>query len=290
MKVQVSTDFHCVLYEGTFVTATEQTSTTTYDLADPYLYVDTLDWFTERNDFEFVEMPPSFQYNKGAGVLVTVDLQCRPAFSIGFVTGESWVLESNTRYMETVLTAPTGAVYPSEFFYIEPTINLCYPNVFPNADAMEVELDFVDNTCYADFMYSGQSMGVSMSARHQFSIKQHTGESLETTLTVDKPWELFIYVGQSLTTDLSTKPAMQPRMYQGEDFEATMEEPGAQFACGESVVASLQITFDVEFLERGCLDNEYRYLKPNGFEDVDKFNPVSVELEPFAHDIKARCF
>ena len=76
----------------------------------------------------------------------------------------------------------------------------------------------------------------------------------------------------------------------GEGFETRLEEPTVEAFTGESISVGLTITFEVEFLERGCLDNEYKYMTPNGDEDKEKFNPVAVELEPFAHEIKARCF
>ena len=291
MEVQYRATFHCAMHDGTYVTATEQTSTTTYDLADPVLYVDTLDWLVDMNAFEFMEMRPSFQYNKGAGILVTVDLQCRPAFSIGFATGESWRLEANSRYLAVDLTAPTAAIYPSEFFYVEPRINLCYPNVFPDADAMEVELDFTDDSCYADYMFAGQSMAMALSARHQMTVGGvSVGESFAFDITLVQPWRVNFAVGTRMDFYLATDIIIRPVFPSGESLKATFEETSIEFVTGESVVATLHTTFDVEFLERGCLDNEYRYLKPDGFEDVEKFNPVAVELEPFAHDIKARCF
>jgi hypothetical protein len=43
------------------------------------------------------------------------------------------------------------------------------------------------------------------------------------------------------------------------------------------------------FLEDGCLDNEYIWQDENGDPIPEKFNPVPVELDPYQHDIKARC-
>lgn len=286
----VASTFRVTFCEGVFIEVSESTSTTYYDLEGPPSYPNRLEWWLDMNQFEFLDMPPSFSWGSGVGTLVTVSLQTRPRFSIGFATGESFVMDRGYDYMDVeVLAGDAGR--SQTFLYIEPHINLCYPNVFPNTDAMEVELDFSEEDCYADFIYDGQVMAAKLSCQHTVApVWWHEGTRMDFDLTIYDLWRVRFWSGERLDFYLGIHPVFAGSCYTGESMKATFEEPSVLMYTGENVEVTLTNTFDVEFLERGCLDNEYRYMTKNGDEDKEKFNPVAVELEPFSHEIKARCF
>lgn len=291
MDVLEAIYLHCNLFTGVWVQATESTASTSFDLEGPPMYHNTLDWWLEANQFEFIDLPPSFVYGTGAGVVVKADLSTRPRFTIAFTTGESFSTVSQSRYIEDVALQFGTLDLPREYLYVEPHINLCYPNVFPLADNMEVELDFNEDSCYTDMLMMGENVSFKVSATFGLQIPLiATGEMLTTTLTTYGIWAVRFSHGQALITTLGTTASMELYVRTGEVVQETFEEPSVLFYCGESFEATLQTTFDVEFTERGCLDNEYVYMTETGDEDKDKFSPAAVELAPFSHDIKARCF
>ena len=156
---------------------------------------------------------------------------------------------------------------------------------------MEVELDFNEESCYADFIYDGQYMRSALSCIYTVAPVQWVeGSRLDFNLTISDLWRLRFWVGERLDFYLGTVPVFPISFSTGESLRGIFEEPSVPMAAGESVELELTITFEVGFLEQGCLDNEYKYMTPNGDEDKEKFNPVTVELEPFAHELKARCF
>lgn len=290
MALMVSTLLRVTFCDGVFIEASEDTSTTSYDLEGPPSYPNRLQWWLDMNQFEFIDMRPSFQWNSGPGIVVTADLQTRPRFQISVSTGESFVMDRGYDYMEIVAHAGIGA-RPQTFLYIEPTINLCYPNVFPNTDAMEVELDFDEETCYADFLYDGAHLRGALSCIHTVApVWWHEGARMTFDLSIYDLWRVRFWAGERIDLYLGIVPAFPTQVSVGESVKFTFQEPTAEVFVGESLELDLTITFEVEFLEQGCLDNEYRYMTPNGDEEVEKFNPVAVELEPYSHEIKARCF
>lgn len=291
MDVLEAVYFHCNLFTGVWVEVTESTASTSFDLEGAPMWHNTLGWWREANQFEFVDLPPSFVYGTGAGIVVKVDLSTRPRFSISCATGESFTAVSQSRYIEDVAIQFGTMDLPNEYLYVEPHINLCYPNVFPIADNMEVELDFNEDSCYTDALRVGESVSFKMSAT--FGIQaplMATGEYFLPNITTYGLWRVTFSHGVSLTTTLGTTASMGLSVRTGEAVQETFEEPSYLFFCGESVEATLQTTFDVAFTEQGCLDNEYVYMTATGDEDKDKFSPAAVELAPFSHDIKARCF
>lgn len=290
MNTRVAVPLRVTFCDGVFVEASDSTATTYYDLEGAPSYPNRLQWWLDMNQFEFIDMPPSFSWGSGPGVVVQVDLQARPRFSISCATGESFALERGYDYME--VTAQTGLMgREQEYFYIEPHINLCYPNVFPNTDAMEVELDFNEETCYADYLYEGQALRSALSCVYTVApVWWEEGSHLDFVLSIYDLWRVQFWAGERLTCYLGTLPSLQINAHAGETILGRFEEPTIQVHTGEVMELALTISFDVEFLEMGCLDNEYKYMTPDGDEDKEKFNPVAVELEPFAHEIKARCF
>lgn len=59
---------------------------------------------------------------------------------------------------------------------------------------------------------------------------------------------------------------------------------------GEFAELSIEFDVGVKFLEDGCLENEYIYVDEDGDPIPEKFTPVPIELYPYRHYIKSRCF
>ena len=105
-------------------------------------------------------------------------------------------------------------------------------------------------------------------------------------LTLRDAWVLLAYTGETARV---SNPEMELNTRTGESMALSFYVPPIIGATGEHVEASLTTIYEVVFLEDGCLDNEYIWQDENGDPIPEKFNPVPVELDPFQHDLKARC-
>lgn len=289
-RVAVSARLDVVFFEGLGVVATESTSTTSLDLeGDPLCYSTTIPWVVEANHIEMEEVLPSFVYARGTDVRMTVSLSCRPRFSVTAVTGETFTTSSDSRYVSAVSSYGEG-ITTAQWLYIEPLTRLCYPNSFPNPDAMEVELEVEEGSCEADFMFEGVAARASLSVVKQYTAAGAYGEAMAFDFVVEKPWAVVFPTSPVFTATLSTQPSLSAVMYDGVAAKATAEEPSALAHTGEVFTAALHTTVDVEFLERGCVGNDHIWIDENGDAIADLTHGVGVEGMEFSHDLKARCF
>lgn len=289
-RVAVSTRLEVVVFEGLGVTATESTATTSLDLeGDPLCYSTVIPWVLESNAVEMEEVPPSFVYQRGTDTRLTVSLSTRPRLSIHMATGEAFTASSQHRYIEAVAAYGEG-VKTAEWLYIEPLTALCYPNSFPNPDAMEVELEVEETSCASDYTYTGETLRAGLATVKTYVPSGAYGEHLAFDFVIEKPFAVVIPVMQYVVATLSTQPSMSVVMHDGVSWKGTMEEPSVLASTGEVFTAALHTTVDVEFLETGCLPNDHIWVDENGDAVRDLTHGVGVEGMEFSHDLKARCF
>lgn len=283
-------------FEGLCVECSEETATTSYDLADAPTRIETLEWFNSGESWplEFLDGPPSWNYGSGTGIVASAELSTRARFAFNFFTGEHFHTERGYEFTDIDIQSGAVTTRATEWFYVEPRINLCYPNVIPNGDNVEVELDWREDTCYADadYAYAGESARASLSANKRFYPAPWTvGEVMTLDLSLRELWRLQVWTGQRMSFDLATTVLFAPAAFRtGESFKGTLEELTALAYTGQSVSASLEISYYVEFLETGCLENEYVPVDENGDPMPEKATTVCMEGIEFSHDIKARCY
>ena len=83
---------------------------------------------------------------------------------------------------------------------------------------------------------------------------------------------------------------MSARSRYGKQVLSSIWLPPMYSYYGYSIMARLVTGYEVEFLEEGCLDNEYQYSPDSGDTDIQSFQIAAIELLPFRHSIKGRCF
>ena len=289
--VQIRPTFHVNMWTGQTPSASTSDSTVDIDLRG-VATIDKNNWIWDANNipFEFNDGPPSWQWGSGAGTVVTASLQARPRFSAQMFTGHTLKLEQGYELVDVNIKTGEEVRRPFEALYTEPKINLCYPNVFPSPDNMEVELEWNEESCYSDFLWGGESIRVDLSTIKSYVPMAYEGQTFYADFVIYDLWRARIWVGEMLIPTLSTVPALYPKMFHGESFEVDLAPHEAKVHTGESLEASLEISYYVEFLEKGCLENEFIPIDENGDPDIEKRSPVTIEGEPFLHDIKARCF
>jgi hypothetical protein len=166
---------------------------------------------------------------------------------------------------------------------------LCKGFFIPNGNNIEIELiDVLDENCYVDRIYTGERFNTVLSATSGPASTNYFGESASASLTLEY-W--LAYGGECAYAALSTTVRQDGWAREGSSMFIKFYEPDWVGFGGESAfVTSLEIDIQVEFLEEGCLDNEYIYMNEDGDPIPEKFESVPIELYPYQHNIKARCF
>lgn len=292
MSIQVATQLSVTFRTGVWIESSFDDATTSYDLELPCCGPEVGKLPGESEIFELEGELPSYVRLPDAKLLFTCELSARPRFHIAFGAGEAFTtVERNIDFVDLEPIQQGGFWVTGDWLDVSPNHNLCYPNFIPDGDAIVVELEYEDEGCYADYAHTGESFSAALRTIQSLPVgTNYTGESMWFDLNTRNPYMWFRFeVGEHLRQgNFPANP--QVNMGHGERMSFTFETPTYLFGCSESMEVSLTLTYDVEFMEVGCLDNEYKYQNEYGDEDFSKFNAVAVELEPFFHQIKARCY
>lgn len=110
--------------------------------------------------------------------------------------------------------------------------------------------------------------------------------------TDDSRFMINCYHGDMLQTNLRTSVQLQGwKAYDGAYLSTfKLDFPPEYMYSGEEVLVDLKNHYDVEFLEEGCVDNEYLVIDQEGKIDYDKSTKACIEFLPFEHALKARCY
>lgn len=292
MSIQVATQLSVTFRTGVWIESSFDDATTSYDLELPCCGPEVGKLPGESEIFELEGELPSYVRLPEVKLLFTCELSARPRFQMAFGTGEAFTtVERNIDFVDLEPIQQGGFWVTGDWLDVTPNHNLCYPNFIPDGDAIVVELEYEDEGCYADYAHTGESFSAVLRTIQSLPVgTNYTGESMWFDLNTRNPYMWFRFeVGEHLWQgNFPANP--QVNMGHGERMSFTFETPSYLFGCSESMEVSLTLTYDVEFMEVGCLDNEYKYQNEYGDEDFSKFNAVAVELEPFFHQIKARCY
>jgi len=223
-------------------------------------------------------------------VNMSVELSCRPRFSVEFRTGSYLRTADTTDYFNFTFYQESHSVVFD--FEADLTHRLCKGYFIPNGNWLVVELnDVLPENCYSDFFYTGTILSCNLSDSIVIRSEPiYSGESILTTLTVDPPWAFKFEGGQRLETVLSTEQALSELGRAGEVMFLSFYNPPYLGYSGCSSEVEITIEYKVRFLEDGCFDNQFVFQNDSGDEIPELFNPVPVEGEPFYHSILGQCF
>lgn len=238
----------------------------------------------ELNEAEFPD-----QRFDGDRIRLDISLQTQPRFQFSFHEGATMVgVDIDPTLGAARMSTGEGAsINAFEAKGID--FKLCPGNFIPDGDNVYVELDTVDyGECYADYVFEGATMGIGTLQAHQnFQHQMTTGETMVFDLSTGEPWRIDFHHGEVF--QMASTADLPHQYHHGETAELKFYEPPILAATGEAVTATLVIQYEVEFLEVGCLDNNYIYQDENGDPLPAPFGVVPVEMEPFQHDIAAQC-
>lgn len=242
---------------------------------------------TGHVEMSFAEAPDWHYY--GYKQIFTVDLSCRPRFSANMFEGSTLTSKDYSKYFN--FDFADGAQSNLVAFDQDILVRLCKGNFIPDGDNVVVELISTDTEdCEVNFGYEGAEMFCVLENNVQDTLLTFEGAHMDAILTVPTNWYFNFWDGAHLS--IHNFPAeMQVNMRDGAAATFRFAEQlwsgfeGAQFTIG-----SLTTEYDVEFLEVGCLDNEFIPTNENGDPEPELAHTVPMEFDPFYHELKARCY
>jgi len=218
-------------------------------------------------------------------IIATCSVSTRTRFHPQSYTGESSGYFTYELPTMQAFQAESACIVDIQFE--ELNIPLCYGNLIPVSESTNIEMvDLSSYLCSTDMMYSGETATVDICANVRFYPAVMDGETSTTDVFCIPALRFLAYSGES-ARDIG----VWIRCYGTSAETASCQIAGEEYlaSSGEAATVSVTTLYDVEFLERGCLDNEFVPSNENGDADWDKFNPVPVELDFFVHSIKGRC-
>lgn len=168
-------------------------------------------------------------------------------------------------------------------------IPLCYGNFIPDGDAVNAELSTIDDTsCSVDQAYDGSSMSVFLENNIKEKTTWYEGSASFSTLTTEPA--LFIQFWSSESMFVASNAELKVTFMEGEFLTIAFKADSYTFFDGATmVVPTITTDYTVQFMEVGCLQNEYvpDETVPNPFGPPPTAN---IELRPYVHQIQAECF
>lgn len=248
-----------------------------------------------RIELDLAEYPD--QEHVGDRVIFTADIACNTNLEATAHGGEHFALIDNSVILslddrgEPNLAFAQGEALRLEAFDAWNIHRLCYGNFIPDGGNIIIELsDEIDENCYMDAIWTGETVFFEFVNTVDVSFAPRSGETLMVALTEDKPWELRALHGERCNFALSTTIRFGADAAEGSYGWGRFWEPTWDAHTGEVAEVAIEVEVGVEFMEVGCLENEYIYMDERGEPIPELFTPVPVELDPYQHDIKARCF
>lgn len=226
------------------------------------------------------------EYYHGDKWTMVVDLSTRPRFQMEFYDGASlYQIDPIILGEIEVFEGPSVSIGD---MYDDVNFKLCYGNFIPDGDVANIELIGEYGSCEESWTFGeGAHVDLFMENNVQFQVNTYAGQYMAFDLYID-PLMLFLaWSGEFIRI---SNPEFVPPIFEGAMVSMAFEEHAWRAQEGATLEVSLTTEYDVEFLEVGCLDNEFVPADEHGDADWEKFNPVPVELEYYRHSIKARCF
>lgn len=291
----VSANLEIRFYERTFVQC-DIDSQTYFDLqTDACCGQRKLDACGYNFELSFAPMPDE-HYSRESD-LFFIDLYTRQNFSFDFYSGE---FSSEVKQYSAHLGLDDDGQPNIKMFdgtACEIRLNtdagskLCKGFFIPDGDNIETELtDVLVEDCPINKAYTGETMYAVLSIEDREYIHWQSGEEVHSYLTTTEPWLLRALDGENMFFNFKIEVVLPIReTCTGESSLFTFEPAVANGWDGEYSTAAITTEISIEFLEAGCLENEYRYFDEDGRE-IEEQIPIAMEEKQFLHDIKARCF
>lgn len=297
LKVQLHQRLY-VVFRDSYVTRTDIDSSTDFDLRTTCCSGDENNRIVAGDNLQ-LELnnsweQPTTRYD-GDKTKVEVGFWTLPRFQVRFYEGQQTSLESHYVNLGPTLFFEGQTMSNPSADDIQNAM-LCRGNFIPDADNVFIELSVDEENCSADAVFhEGTQMDIVPQFNPQMGVHFGAEHVMEFDIIVNGPYNIEFNHGTALHRPILTtdETAMRLNFYHGESAKTFSHEilfDDIHFGEGHmGIVTELTTGNSVEFLENGCLENEFVPVKESGDPDWDKFNPVPVEEDNFRHEIKVKC-
>lgn len=237
---------------------------------------------------EIGNIPNPESVSFGNNTYCKIELATAQRFSINAYTGNAVQFIDSTKYFEFDFYHGETTDFN---LYIENKHKLCKGQFIPNGNWLVVEMtDLLDEGCYSDKFYSGETMELTLSVNYVLELNNHyTGEYFIANLTTDAPLTFLAFHGSRMKFDFPFE--IKSLISIGEYATIKFYEAPINGYTGEyAYLTELVVEYGVRFTETGCFDNEFLYQNLDGDLITEMTQTVPIEGDPFAHSVKAKCF
>ena len=216
---------------------------------------------------------------------------------LGFVNsgyGEAVDVKSEPFLIFPEITGAYGKLFKLWGDLVNDTnVRLNYGNIIPDIHYSDVELGVsIPDNDYYHYTFTGKAVTIPLfeTTKHYYPRAYYAWFDVKAELYAPKKYWLRSEYGKENKVKLSTTVLMSARSRYGKQVLSSIWLPPMYSYYGYSIMTRLVTGYEVEFLEEGCLDNEYQYSTDSGDTDIQSFQIAAIELLPFRHSIKGRCF
>lgn len=246
------------------------------------------------NDLTHIELndEPGFDVKYGIGgfnASATMIFTTQPRFKISTSYGEEMSLIDHSYHMS--FAGGFGTTSKARDLYFPLNIELGLGNFVPAGDHISVELAApLPRNVYGQAAYTGASANVNLSTQTHVDMANYIGFSSTNEIVTTGPISFVGYFGATLTVNLNTTVIMSGDSFIGSAAKSNFYEQPIITSFGATSIVSLTTTYDVEFIERGPLPNEYIIVNENGDPIPNPSQGSVIEGQQYTHFIKGECF
>lgn len=224
---------------------------------------------------------------------MTFELSTRRTMSFNVHEGQYSEFDPTKNTLE--VRVHEGQYVYSRDVVTEMWIDLEDGNLIPEYNDVTIELNrpviASDRKYYR--MYSGDNVSFKLGVPYAFyPTKFSGGDRVEINLIVDPALKINCYFGGGANCVLSTNVQIPTKVYEGQQTKITVYEDPYLHYVGEECYFELETKSDyyAEFVDTGCLDNQYQETGEDGQPLPSTFNGTNVEGERFLNFVEGRCF
>jgi len=175
---------------------------------------------------------------------------------------------------------------------------LCNGYFIPSGGSVVTELtEVISEECNSDMGYMGETLICKLTPMAIFQIESQfvVSNRLEVEFTTYRniPWDFIAYSGETILriTEFVRMSTFEPAITFEHGSVITMSFPephllGYSGECNSFTLTTSKIS--IEFIDTGCLVNEYQFVDELGNIIPDQYVSVALELYPFEHQLKLK--
>lgn len=261
---------------------------------------------------EFLEKFKCFHDVPYNNTSMDLDLE-EQIFDHNIVSPEAWMrieyklsrrpyfLPISAYYGASMVEAPKPKFKASNYFgsfadtyrmnMYNPIAHLCDGNNTLAGTNVMIDFNVPDRHCFRGTGgYYGASIDYDLTPKQSRTFKGYYGCEAKYQFKIDKKFKPYAYYGSYIWFGLTTDTKLKPIAGYGTAVRSSIRPREYQAYYGFESFYKLSMLYKLEFLEDGCLSNEYIPVDENGNVDVITKKSQAIEGYTYQHTIKRRVY